>query len=148
MVSLNEIKLTGNITSAPEIKQIGEGEDQCVVEATLIHNWRLSFEDKDEKKAIIGIKLYGKNARRFAQSVTTKTNILVSGHLETDTWRDGDQPRSRSFILVRAFQFNSPANNTTPAPPVESERQDLATTPARNTRRGPAKEPETTAAQT
>lgn len=111
MVSINQISITGNITATPELKQIGEGEDACVVEGLIIHNWRLRIDDGAktiEKRALIPFKIYGKAARRFAESVTPKVNVLLSGHLETDEWKDGDQPRSRTFLYVSSFQYNSP----------------------------------------
>lgn len=116
MVSLNQLNLTGNITSDPELKPIGEGEDNVVVEGTVIHNWRLrDGAQKPEKRAVMPFKLYGKQARRFAESVTTKNNILLSGHLETDEWTQGDQPRSRTFLYATSFQYNSPKAEGVPA---------------------------------
>ena len=109
MVILNNIQLTGNITKSPELKSIGEGEDAVVVEGRLIHNWKVGTgEQQREKKAVIPFKIYGKSARRFAETVTTKTNVLMNGHLETDEWEHEGQPRSLTFLQVGHFQYNSP----------------------------------------
>ncbi len=116
MVSLNQLSITGNITASPELKDIGEGDDACVVEGLIIHNWRLRIDAGSkalEKRALIPFKIYGKAARRFAETVTPKVNVLLSGHLETDEWKDGDQPRSRTFLYVSSFQYNSPKANST-----------------------------------
>lgn len=107
MVSLNQTQITGNITAVPELKTIGEGEDNVVVEGTMIHNWASGEASQQERKAVLGFKIYGKHARRFAETVTPKNNILLTGHIETDSWMNGDQHRSRTYLYVRGFQYNS-----------------------------------------
>ncbi len=85
MVSLNNIQITGNIVANPELKSIGDGEDSVVVEGRIIHNWRLpdsTGSSKTERRAVIPFKVYGKSARRFAETVTTKTNVLLVGYLD------------------------------------------------------------------
>jgi single-stranded DNA-binding protein len=122
MVSINQIQITGNITAVPELKAIGQGEEQLVVEGTVIHNWRLpEGAATAEKRAILPFKIYGAPARRFAESVSPKVNVLLTGHLETDEWKNGDQPRSRTFLLVRSFQYNSPKGE-----PVDAGETSLA----------------------
>lgn len=111
MVSLNNTQITGNIVAKPEIKTIGEGEDSVVTEGRIIHNWTLpssSQSTKSERRAVLPFKIYGKAARRFVDTVTTKTNVLFTGHMETDEWKDGDLPRSFTFLRVVNFQYNSP----------------------------------------
>lgn len=109
MVSLNELKITGNVVKAPELKSIGDDEESVVVEGRLIHNWSYKKGSENvDRKAVVDFKIYGKQAKRFADSVSTKTNVLLSGNLETDEWTgEDDQMRSRTFLNVRSFQYNS-----------------------------------------
>ncbi len=125
MVSLNTVQLTGNIVANPEIKTIGEGEDNVVVESRIVHNWSLpesSGSAKPHRRAVLPFKVYGKNARRFAETVTTKTNVLLIGHIETDEWKDGDQPRSFTYIRVLNFQYNSPRTSEEQTKPSSKQK--------------------------
>jgi single-stranded DNA-binding protein len=127
MVSLNRVELTGNITAEPDLKAIGEGEDNVVVEGLLIHNWRLrEGAAQPERRAVMPFKLYGQQARRFAETVTPKVNILLIGHLETDEWKQGDQPRSRTFLYVSGFQYNSPKASASSGPNAKEAAVEVA----------------------
>ena len=103
MVNLNQVQLTGNITAQPELRQAGESE---VVEGLVINNWKVG---DSEKKVIIPYKIWGKEAKRFAETVNTKTNVLLTGRLESDEWEGEDgQKRAKIYLVAQTFQYNSP----------------------------------------
>jgi single-stranded DNA-binding protein len=103
MLSLNFIQLTGNITKDPQLTHVADSE---LVEGLIIHSWK---SGDNEKRVLIPYKIWGKEAKRFAEFVTTKTNVLLTGRLQSDEWEGDDgQPRAKIYLVANTFQFNSP----------------------------------------
>ncbi|MBJ7597758.1 single-stranded DNA-binding protein [Candidatus Nephthysia bennettiae] len=95
--ALNEVRLLGRLTAAPELRYMPNGGPVC--ELRLATNERQEPEYHD-------VTVYGKLAETIAQHQVKGSQLLVSGRLHAQTWtaQDGGN-RRRVVVIAESAQF-------------------------------------------
>lgn len=88
MNSLNKAQVIGNITRAPELKQIPSGQSVCTVGVATNRNWTDSSGDKKEEVEFHNIVCWGKLAEICAEYLKKGSKVFFEGRLQTRSWED------------------------------------------------------------
>jgi len=95
----------GNLTRDPELRQIPSG--QSVVNFSLALN--RSYKDKSgewqESTDYIDIVAWGPLGERVAQYVTKGRPVLVNGRLQSRSWEQDGQKRSKVEVVAQDVTF-------------------------------------------
>ena len=104
MYSENEVRLGGNLTRAPELRQISG--DNSVADFGLAVN-RRGINGKDEV-LFIDITCWGKTAENCAKFLQKGSNVAIKGRLVMEQWtgKDGTQ-KSKLKVTATEVQFVS-----------------------------------------
>ena len=102
MADVNSIQISGNITSDPELREVG---DNYVLNLSIAHNTRRRDGDEwvDGDPVYLQVALWGKvHAQNAAKSLRKGQRVVVTGSLKMSTWEDKNTGDPRSRIEVTA----------------------------------------------
>lgn len=103
--SVNQVVLMGNLTRDPELRQTPSG--QSVVSFSLALN--RSYKDQSgewvEATDYIDVSAWGPLAERVAQYMTKGRRALVQGRLQSRSWEQDGQKRSKVDVLASDVTF-------------------------------------------
>jgi single-strand DNA-binding protein len=102
--SLNEVKLIGNVTADPEIKQTPSGQFVANFSIATSRQWKDKDGEKQEASDFHNIVIWGKLAEIVQSYVSKGKKLYVSGRLSTRSWEDGDGvKRYKTEIIADAM---------------------------------------------
>lgn len=103
--SVNQVVLMGNLTRDPELRQTPSG--QSVVSFSLALN--RSYKDQSgewvEATDYIDVSAWGPLAERVAQYMTKGRRALVQGRLQSRSWEQEGQKRTKVEVLANDVTF-------------------------------------------
>lgn len=103
--SVNQVVLMGNLTRDPELRQTPSG--QSVVSFSLALN--RSYKDQSgewvEATDYIDVSAWGPLAERVAQYMTKGRRALVQGRLQSRSWEQDGQKRTKVEVLANDVTF-------------------------------------------
>jgi len=117
MSTINKVILLGNITRPLELHYTPKGTAACDLGLALNRRWRTDSGEQKEATTFVECRLWGKSAETAAQHLTKGAAVLIEGRLEQDTWLDKttQKPRSKTLVIVEAWQFGAPKRQPAPA---------------------------------
>jgi len=123
-MNLNKTFLIGNLTSAPELKNLPSGQSVCSFRLATNRSWTdKESGEKKQKAEFHSIVAWGKLATLVSQYLNKGSLVLVEGRLNTRTWDDpSGNKRYRTEIIAENVQFG----------PRGAEGKTLNTNPANN----------------
>jgi len=102
---INRIFFTGNLTSDPELIEVGKTK---VVNGSLA-NHDFYTDESNERQQIttyLDIKIWGTPAENFAKLAKQGQEFFVEGVLRQDRWEDDKgNKRSKTYLRVSNWQF-------------------------------------------
>jgi single-strand DNA-binding protein len=104
--SVNQVILMGNLTRDPELRQTPSG--QSVVSFSLALNRAYKDQktgDWQEVTDYIDVVAWGPLAERVAQYLTKGRRALVQGRLQSRSWEQDGQKRSKVEVLANDVTF-------------------------------------------
>lgn len=103
--SVNQVILMGNLTRDPELRQTPSGQN--VVSFSLALNRAYKDQSGDWKEAtdFIDVVAWGPLAERVSQYVTKGRRVLVQGRLQSRSWEQDGQKRSKVEVLANDVTF-------------------------------------------
>ncbi len=103
--SFNQVILMGNLTRDPELRQIPSG--QSVTSFSLALNRSYKGQDGDWKEAtdFVDVVAWGPLGERVAQYVTKGRPVLVNGRLQSRSWEQDGQKRSKLEVVAQDVTF-------------------------------------------
>lgn len=103
--SFNQVILMGNLTRDPELRQIPSG--QSVVNFSLALNRSYKAQDGEWQEATdyIDVVAWGPLGERVAQYVTKGRPVLVNGRLQSRSWEQDGQKRSKVEVVAQDVTF-------------------------------------------
>ncbi len=108
MVSINKVMIAGNLTRAPELRNVGE---KSVANFSLALNYKYKGADGQAKEDVtfVDVETWGKTAELVAQYLEKGSACFVEGRLKTETWEDknGGGKRSKMKVVADNVQFLS-----------------------------------------
>lgn len=103
--SFNQVILMGNLTRDPEVKQIPSGQSVCTFSLALNRSFKGSDGEWKEAVDYIDVVAWGPLGERVAQYVTKGRPVLVNGRLQSRSWEQDGQKRSKVEVNATDVTF-------------------------------------------
>lgn len=124
-MSLNVCLITGNLTAAPELKELKSGTSVAQLRVAVNEHFTSRDGKEVERTLFIDVIAWDKLAEHCQTYLDKGSRVTVEGTLQQDTWEDRDG-KSRSQIKIRADQihFLNKVRSESEAAPAGTGRRD------------------------
>jgi single-strand DNA-binding protein len=134
--SFNQVTLMGNLTRDPELRTTPNGTNVCSFSLALNRSYKNASGDWQEATDFIDIVAWAALGERVAQYLTKGRPALVSGRLQSRSWEQDGQKRSKVEVVANDVTFlGGPGGSA----PVAATDDDSAAAPAPTTKKTGAK---------
>ena len=103
--SLNQVTLMGNLTRDPELRQTPNGQNVCSFSLALNRSYRDANGEWQEATDYIDIVAWGPLGERVSQYLSKGRRCLVQGRLQSRSWEQEGQKRSKVEVLANDVTF-------------------------------------------
>src|ERR1700757_1427593 len=103
--SLNQVTLMGNLTRDPELRQTPTGQNVTSFSLALNRSYKDASGEWQEATDYIDIVCWGPLAERVAQYLSKGRRCLVQGRLQSRSWEQDGQKRSKVEVLASDVTF-------------------------------------------
>jgi single-strand DNA-binding protein len=103
--SLNQVTLMGNLTRDPELRQTPNGQNVCSFSVALNRSYKDQSGEWKEVTDYVDIVAWGPLAERVAQYMSKGRRALVQGRLQSRSWEQDGQKRSKVEVLANDVTF-------------------------------------------
>lgn len=103
--SLNQVTLMGNLTRDPELRQTPNGQNVTSFSLALNRSYKDQSGEWQEATDYIDIVCWGPLAERVAQYLSKGRRCLVQGRLQSRSWEQDGQKRSKVEVLANDVTF-------------------------------------------
>src|SRR5579884_4294033 len=103
--SLNQVTLMGNLTRDPELRQTPTGQNVTSFSLALNRSYKDSSGEWQEATDYIDCVCWGPLAERVAQYMSKGRRCLVQGRLQSRSWEQDGQKRSKVEVLANDVTF-------------------------------------------
>lgn len=103
--SFNQVILMGNLTRDPELRQTPSGQNVCSFSLALNRSYKDASGEWQEATDYIDVVAWGPLAERVAQYLTKGRRCLVQGRLQSRSWEQDGQKRSKVEVLANDVTF-------------------------------------------
>lgn len=103
--SLNQVTLMGNLTRDPELRQTPSGQTVTSFSLALNRNYKDASGEWKEVTDYVDIVCWGPLAERVAQYMSKGRRCLVQGRLQSRSWEQEGQKRSKVEVLANDVTF-------------------------------------------
>jgi single-strand DNA-binding protein len=120
--SFNQVILMGNLTRDPELRTIPSGQSVCSFSLALNRSYKGSDGNWQEATDYVDVVAWGPLGERVSQYMTKGRPVLVSGRLQSRSWEQEGQKRSKVEVVAQDVTFlGSPrGDGSAPAEPSEA----------------------------
>jgi single-strand DNA-binding protein len=113
--SFNQVILMGNLTRDPELRTTPSGATVCSFSLALNRSYKSADGNWTEATDFIDIVAWGTLGERVAQYLTKGRPALVSGRLQSRSWEQEGQKRSKVEVVANDVTFlGGPGGGSTP----------------------------------
>lgn len=103
--SLNQVFLMGNLTRDPDLRQIPSGQSVCSFSLALNRSYKDQSGDWQEATDYVDIVAWAQLGERVAQYLTKGRRCLVQGRLQSRSWEQDGQKRSKLEVIASDVTF-------------------------------------------
>ncbi|MDB5184341.1 MAG: putative Single-stranded DNA-binding protein 1 [Candidatus Saccharibacteria bacterium] len=103
--SLNQVTLMGNLTRDPELRQTPTGQNVTSFSLALNRSYKDQSGAWQEATDYIDIVAWGPLAERVSQYLSKGRRCLVQGRLQSRSWEQEGQKRSKVEVLANDVTF-------------------------------------------
>jgi single-strand DNA-binding protein len=103
--SLNQVTLMGNLTRDPELRQTPTGQNVTSFSLALNRAYKDAGGEWQEVTDYIDCVCWGPLAERVAQYLSKGRRCLVQGRLQSRSWEQEGQKRSKVEVLANDVTF-------------------------------------------
>jgi single-strand DNA-binding protein len=103
--SFNQVILMGNLTRDPELRQTPNGQNVCSFSLALNRSYKGADGNWQEATDYIDIVAWGPLGERVAQYLTKGRPCLVHGRLQSRSWEQDGQKRSKVEVVAQDVTF-------------------------------------------
>ena len=103
--SVNQVILMGNLTRDPELRQIPSGQSVCSFSLALNRSYKDASGEWQEATDYIDITAWGPLGERVSQYLSKGRRCLVQGRLQSRSWEQEGQKRSKVEVLANDVTF-------------------------------------------
>lgn len=133
--SFNQVILMGNLTRDPELRQTPNGQSVCSFSLALNRSYKGADGNWQEATDFIDVVAWGPLGERVAQYLTKGRPCLVNGRLQSRSWEQDGQKRSKVEVNANDVTFlggpgdggSSTSDSSAPsAPKAPAKKKDAA----------------------
>ena len=103
--SFNQVILMGNLTRDPELRQTPNGQDVCSFSLALNRSYKGADGNWQEATDFIDVVAWGPLGERVAQYLGKGRPCLVNGRLQSRSWEQEGQKRSKVEVVAQDVTF-------------------------------------------
>ena len=103
--SVNQVIIMGNLTRDPELRQTPSGQSVVSMSLALNRSYKDQSGEWQEATDYIDVSAWGPLAERVAQYMTKGRRCLVQGRLQSRSWEQDGQKRSKVEVLASDVTF-------------------------------------------
>lgn len=103
-MSLNIVKIKGNLTRAPELKHTTSGKVVCDIAVAYSRVYAKNGK-KTTEVSYFDIEVWGVTAENCGKYLKKGNGVIVEGRLKQDRWEKDGKPQSRVKIMANNVQF-------------------------------------------
>lgn len=103
--SLNQVILMGNLTRDPELRQTPNGQNVTSFSLALNRSYKDASGEWQEATDYIDCVAWGPLAERVSQYLSKGRRCLVQGRLQSRSWEQDGQKRSKVEVLANDVTF-------------------------------------------
>ena len=103
--SFNQVILMGNLTRDPELRTIPSGQSVCSFSLALNRSYKGADGNWQEATDYIDVVAWGPLGERVAQYLTKGRPCLVNGRLQSRSWEQEGQKRSKVEVVAQDVTF-------------------------------------------
>lgn len=103
--SFNQVILMGNLTRDPELRQIPSGQSVCTFSLALNRSFKGADGNWQEATDYIDVVAWGPLGERVSQYLTKGRPVLVNGRLQSRSWEQDGQKRSKVEVNAQDVTF-------------------------------------------
>lgn len=103
--SLNQVTLMGNLTRDPELRQTPNGQDVASFSLALNRGYKDSTGEWKETTDYVDGVAWGTLAQQISERLQKGSKVLVSGRLQSRSWEQEGQKRSKVEVLATDVTF-------------------------------------------
>lgn len=103
--SVNQVIIMGNLTRDPELRQTPNGQSVVSFSMALNRSYKDQAGEWQEATDFIDVSAWGPLAERVAQYMTKGRRALVQGRLQSRSWEQDGQKRSKVEVLANDVTF-------------------------------------------
>jgi len=103
--SFNQVTLMGNLTRDPELRTTPNGQSVCSFSLALNRSYKNASGDWTEVTDYIDVVAWAALGERVAQYLTKGRPALVSGRLQSRSWEQEGQKRSKVEVVANDVTF-------------------------------------------
>lgn len=120
--SVNQVIVMGNLTRDPELRQTPSGQSVCSFSLALNRSYRDANDEWQEVTDYIDIVAWGPLGERVAQYLTKGRRCLVQGRLQSRSWEQEGQKRSKVEVLANDVTFLDGRSDNAAEPEEQKEK--------------------------
>ena len=103
--SFNQVTLMGNLTRDPELRTTPNGQSVCSFSLALNRSYKAGDGSWTEVTDYVDIVAWGPLGERVAQYLSKGRPALVSGRLQSRSWEQEGQKRSKVEVVAQDVTF-------------------------------------------
>jgi len=103
--SFNQVILMGNLTRDPELRQTPNGQSVCSFSLALNRSYKGADGNWQEATDYIDVVAWGPLGERVSQYLTKGRPCLVNGRLQSRSWEQEGQKRSKVEVVAQDVTF-------------------------------------------
>ena len=103
--SVNQVILMGNLTRDPELRNTPNGQSVCSFSLALNRSYKDASGEWQEATDYIDVTAWGPLGERVSQYLTKGRRCLVQGRLQSRSWEQDGQKRSKVEVLASDVTF-------------------------------------------
>lgn len=103
--SVNQVIIMGNLTRDPELRQTPSGQSVVSFSLALNRSYKDQSGEWQEATDYIDVVAWGPLAERVAQYMTKGRRALVQGRLQSRSWEQEGQKRTKVEVLANDVTF-------------------------------------------
>lgn len=102
---INQVILMGNLTRDPELRQTPNGQNVCSFSMALNRSYKDAGGEWQEATDYVDCVSWGTLAERVSQYLSKGRRVLVQGRLQSRSWEQDGQKRSKVEVLANDVTF-------------------------------------------
>lgn len=103
--SFNQVVLMGNLTRDPELRATPNGQQVCSFSLALNRSYKGADGNWQEATDYIDVVAWGPLGERVAQYLSKGRPCLVNGRLQSRSWEQDGQKRSKVEVVAQDVTF-------------------------------------------